>query len=864
MNRNRLLLSAMLVSGVVSTAPAQAGYVPSSMAEAIKSGNYSDQYLAGTKKYLIAWAGDQMLDGKNKSPMDEMFGLRDGTLPDADFLAIIDADPSSPYYGRVVNTAEMPAVYGQHLLSSTENFVDDALEIGLSNTGNDQMITSLTNPLISSYQADDDMLGGVPNFRSAENGLPKVVPAPSSVLNEPHHHSVYPTVDPANGNVYSYYGGLISANVFGCDITDPLNIKPTPGSTRENIPGLHSDVENNICGLSISGASDTALSGTDDLERNPNNGHYFTTMMGAGGQYSDTGVVASSLPPVLTTPGGVLEFDPLTNAVVGEYSAVPQQSVYGHGTYANGAPMLGPQRYAPRLQIRFGGMDANGDCTAGNAPTALEGIDVFNLCVPGVARQNNIGADTAAPDTGMLANPHGIGLRTDLNGKVADANGNVTHKTRGMMMTSDYADPVSLALTDMGGDDPKMAAQRQGSTVRFWDLANPQKGPYQVMQLPDGPRVEMNQIHEEPEGVMAMRMMHKGKGAFAASMSGGALYYTPDVTLAKPEFRLVYDFGPGSGASVFTITQDDKYLFIPIAGIAIDGQAHHDRDYDGQHDRRVAVLDIRRLTRKGTKYKCDASPASAWDNSGPVNQMGDNTTVGPAGRIYKNPSDMHNGTRFWPNNGKNDCPDQIDMVNFSGSGEDGYLGTWDDHADNETSKGGPHFVVHDRNDKYVATSNYFVDLRNFAIKDAGTLMSSLGLEVAWENPNSSWPAGNTAGDDLPPGGMGNMFEELGIPGGVSNALAGTGSVGDDTICMMRWNRGKRNLKLDRRFNSYDGNSPNGCIDLDFGDTGQAWPSRGTRHAEAGNATPHGMSFIRPGINKFFTNGQPVSSSTAGL
>ena len=46
------------------------------------------------------------------------------------------------------------------------------------------------------------------------------------------------------------------------------------------------------------------------------------------------------------------------------------------------------------------------------------------------------------PDTGLLAHPHGIGLRSDLNGVIADKDGNVTGTTSGILMTSDYADPV--------------------------------------------------------------------------------------------------------------------------------------------------------------------------------------------------------------------------------------------------------------------------------------------------------------------------------------------------------------------------------------------------------------------------------------
>jgi len=571
-------------------------------------------------KYLIAWMGDQMLDGNNCSPLDNVLALRgpegsfdstvdcQGVLPDADFIGVIDADPRSPTYGQVVNTAEMPAVYGQHLLSDTDDFVDEALDLALA-LGNNGLGDAVPDPgyagsggleavgLGASVQGD--ILGGVPNFGFGQGGtadalgLPETVPAPSSVLNEPHHHSVYPYVA-ADGSVNAYYGGLISSNLFGCDISDPLNIKPSAGTTLENVP-VHADNTTNLCGLSATGR-DMTFSGMDDLEYNPADQKYYTTMMGAGGSfagaYSPTSASGSTLPPVLTTPGGVLVFDPSTATPIYEVSAVPTAPVYGHGTYVN-------------------------------IPTAV-GVDVFNLCVPGVTPHNQIGADTGAvdldaginegPDTGLLAHPHGIGLRSDLNGQIADASGNIVGTTNGIMMTSDYADPVSLALQSPG-QGAAGSHQNFGTTVRLWDLSEVDAGPYQVIQMPDGPRHEFNQVQEEAEGLMAMRMTHSHKGAFVASMNGGMLYYSSDITVPKPTFKGVYDFGACTGASVFTITQNDKTMFLPVSGMQMEGDPVYERDYDGQHDGRIAVLDLRPLLRAGDDYDCDMAPASAWDNT---------------------------------------------------------------------------------------------------------------------------------------------------------------------------------------------------------------------------------------------------------
>jgi hypothetical protein len=807
----------------------------------------------GPPKYLIVWASDQYLDGRNASPLDGVLGLPAGALPDADFLAVIDANPLSPTYGHVVNTAEAPAVYGQHLLSVTENFVDNALAaLGLPNHG----------------AFDDDILGGVPNFNAATNGLPPVVPAPSSVLNEAHHHSVVPTVFPT-GEVVAYYGGLISANIFGFDITDPLHIKPAPHSTLENIP-LHADATTNLGGLTVSGAIHNALTGTDDLEWNPVNGHYYTTYMGSGanrGNFSGAGSVPLSLPPVLTTPGGVQELDPFTGAVIGEFTAVPWAPVPGHGKYVNGTDQLGPKRYAPRTQIRFGGVDGNGNCTG------------QPLCVPGVAPYNQIGADSGAvnlslginqgPDTGLLAHPHGIGLRTDLVGNKGDKDGKKIGKTTGgILVTSDYADPVSLALTG-SGQGGETSAQNFGTTVRFWDIGKLSLGPYAIVQVPDGPRHEPNQVHEEPEGLMATRVTHRHehKGAFVASMCGGALFYTPDITVVAPQFKEVYDFGACTGASVFTITQDDQFLFLPLSGMQREGDPIHDRDYVGEHNRRIAVLDIRDLL-KDDRVGCDAAPAKAWNNSGPTTPLGEKGTVGPSGLTYRQPGDLNDGGVFWPNNGARDCPKLVDKVDFSGAGDDGIPGTADDHPDNETSRGGPHFTVHDGFDQYVATSNYFVDLRKFAIKDVDNLLTALGLGHGWHTgdvgtfrPNSYPPGGPDPGD-VPPGGLGAAFQLLDddnlLPfktGGWQSVLPGTGSVGDDTVCMMRWNRWSHHLELDRRFNAGDPHSPAGCNDLDFGDAGKQWPANGTRNPNAGNASPHGLSFYTVGSRHFFSNGE---------
>lgn len=376
----------------------------------------------GTSRYLAVWAGDE--DGK-----------------DADFLAIIDADPASKTYGRVVNTAPVPAVPGAHLLAVT----------GFGNTPKD---------------------------------------FPSSRLNEAHHMSEKLTPDKK-----LFTGGLISGNIFSFDLNDPLNI-PKPK-------------------LVVTYTAGSKFSAPDDIYP-LSGGNMIATFMGSGGP---------TVPPALTTPGGLLEFTP-DGKIVAEHEAAVKN---------------GPAHYR------------------------------------------------TGEDTGLLANPHGISVREDLN----------------VLVTSDFADPVSLATADFSEGKQKFR-----STVRVWDLK--ERKVRKVVQVPDGPRKEKRPVDEEPEGLMMVRLLNKPghKGAFTASMNGGALYYCPDIAAKEPVFTQVYDFGAGAGVSVFSITDDDKYLILPISGI----KSPEDEGFDPKsHARRIVQLDITGLLEAGKGFKCSPSRPDSPD-----------------------------------------------------------------------------------------------------------------------------------------------------------------------------------------------------------------------------------------------------------
>ena len=59
---------------------------------------------------------------------------------------------------------------------------------------------------------------------------------------------------------------------------------------------------------------------------------------------------------------------------------------------------------------------------------------------------------------------------------------------------------------------------------------------------------------------------------------------------------------------MFTITPDDRYLLQPIQGTWSPGDPVFNRDYPGEHSRRVIALDIQKLLAAGDEVECAAPP----------------------------------------------------------------------------------------------------------------------------------------------------------------------------------------------------------------------------------------------------------------
>jgi hypothetical protein len=216
-----------------------------------------------------------------------------------------------------------------------------------------------------------------------------------------------------------------------------------------------------------------------------------------------------------------------------------------------------------------------------------------------------------------------------------------------------------------------------GTTVRFWDLSDLKAGPTAIAQVPVGNGREALFTNNAPEGVMSVALthLHEHRGVFAATMGGGSIWYAPDATAAQPEFRMVYRVGPGASPAVFFITPDDRFLVQPIEGTWSPGDAVFDRDYPGEHSRRVIVLDIQKLLRARTLVRC-AAPPVVTDANGIIQLI-------PA-----------------HNNGADDCPMVTGTLNL-------------DSQANFDTHGGPHFLAFDHETRRVAAANYFVQLTPF-------------------------------------------------------------------------------------------------------------------------------------------------------
>jgi hypothetical protein len=258
--------------------------------------------------------------------------------------------------------------------------------------------------------------------------------------------------------------------------------------------------------------------------------------------------------------------------------------------------------------------------TLSEVPAALPGSEDPSVCVNYPALVN-----------ATCANPHGIQAREDLNRLIA----------------SDYAEPRNIVLDPVRPPGPNVFRP----TVRIWDISDRDNAKLvSVSQMPDGPRKERNPSHEEPRGIMEVTVTNQKqhKGAFASSMCGGVIYYTPDITDSTPEWRQVWDVstatrylnpqsteaGGCTGAGWIQTSANDKYLYHAVIG---RGPGATDPTDNGAA-KMVYMLNIEKLVKSGTKVQCKVDTLAEVNAGGSEKdcptlsdafQVSDNTSGGP-------------------------------------------------------------------------------------------------------------------------------------------------------------------------------------------------------------------------------------------
>ncbi|MER6663486.1 hypothetical protein ABT256_02995 [Amycolatopsis japonica] len=297
--------------------------------------------------------------------------------------------------------------------------------------------------------------------------------------------------------------------------------------------------------------------------------------------------------PQLKLKGVSLPTQTLGGSVPDAYWVLKDGTAYG--TYMGGPVVPGPHTYAngstvvgngfagsPGEVVRF---DQNAQVLS-ESPAATPQGDNRKLC-------DNL----PQLDKPTCANPHGIQAREDLD----------------TLVTSDYAEPRNIILDPVKQPSPYL----RRPTVRTWDISDRNKPKLKtVSYLPDGPRADpADPLHAESRAVMETTVTNLPghKGAFAQTMQGGAVFYTPDITAKEPHWIQVFDDGAankaihpnndsnggGSNGGWIQTSPDDKYLYRAITGRSKGALGPDDPGTTGG----VYVLDIQKLLAAGDKVE---------------------------------------------------------------------------------------------------------------------------------------------------------------------------------------------------------------------------------------------------------------------
>lgn len=308
--------------------------------------------------------------------------------------------------------------------------------------------------------------------------------------------------------------------------------------------------------------------------------------------------------PELSLSGISLPTQTLSGSVPDAYWVLKDGTAYG--TYMGGPVVPGPYVYE-NGQVSIG----NG---FGGSPGSLIRFDEKGVplsqspaTTPGGEDPSCVNLPTIVEPT--CANPHGIQAREDLN----------------RLITSDYLEPRNIILDPVKVTDPGL----RRPTVRIWDISdrdNPKVA--SVSYLPTGPRANPEDpIRNENKGLMETTVTNRPehRGAFVQSMVGGAIFYTPDITAAKPEWREVFDdttaatqlgygqFPAGAdGGGWLQTSLDDRFLYKAVIGRPAGSYGATDKGSPGY----IVSLDIQELLASGNSPQCSIDSIDEIANGG--------------------------------------------------------------------------------------------------------------------------------------------------------------------------------------------------------------------------------------------------------
>jgi hypothetical protein len=299
--------------------------------------------------------------------------------------------------------------------------------------------------------------------------------------------------------------------------------------------------------------------------------------------------------PSLQLKGISLPTQTLGGSVPDAYWVLKDGTAYG--TYMGGPVAPGPYSYA------------NGQTVVGNGfagtPGEVVHFDkngkVLSQTSAATPQGDNSQVCDDLPDLGQAscANPHGIQAREDLH----------------TLVTSDYAEPRDIILNPVKAPSPYL----RRPTVRTWDISDENNPKLKsVSYLPEGPRsTAADPLHDENRAAMETTVTNLPghKGAFAETMAGGAIFYTPDITAAAPVWREVFDDGTalgslysgngtngaGSDGGWLQTSADDHYLYHAVIGRPKGTLGTSDPGTSGG----VYRLDISKLVGDGDNFSCD-------------------------------------------------------------------------------------------------------------------------------------------------------------------------------------------------------------------------------------------------------------------